>query len=378
MAFEFLQASGVANRRVEGPFRVYTGEPINLEDVKIAIIGVGEERGFTENKGCAAGPEAVREALYQLKSFPLNTTVADLGNIPDGRTYNDTQVALSEVVDDLLRQGIIPIIIGGDQSLAYGQFKGYQKQEQMVNLTLVDERFSLHEGKGKDHVYREDYLFRILTHRPAYLFNFVALAYQGYFVYEEHVELLKKMHFEYLRAGKIREDHREMEPYIRDTDMLVFNIGALRSADAPGYALSTPNGLFADEACQLMWYAGVSDKVNSVGIYDFNPLYDEREQTAQVVAQMIWYFIFGFSQRKADYPITDDRDFNKFIVTLEDREEDITFLKSKKSDRWWLLIPKGKAKNKRRVLVSCTYRDYQQTLDGEIPERLVKALNRLG
>lgn len=377
MALEFLQPSAVANRMVESPFRVYDGDDIHLEGVKIAIVGVGEERGYPANKGCKAGPEEVRAALYKLRSFPLNTTVADLGNIPAGHTHGDTQAALAEVVDDLLRQGIIPIIIGGDQSLAYGQFRGYQKQEQMVNLTLVDERFSLHEGKGGSQVQREEYLYKILTHRPAFLFNFVALGYQGYFIYQEHLELMNKLHFEYLRAGKIREDHREMEPYIRDTDMLVLNIAALRSSDAPGFCEPSPNGLFADEACQLMWYAGVSDKVNSVGLYDFNPAYDQKGQTALAVAQMIWYFIFGYSQRKADYPITSDRDFNKFIVTLEDRDEDITFLKSKKSDRWWMVIPKGKGKNKRRVLVSCTYRDYQQTLDGELPERFVKALNRL-
>jgi len=376
MAFEFLEPSAVACSFVETPIRIYDGEDFDFEDVRIAIFGVEEERGFEENKGCKDGPEKVREAFYKLRSFPANVTIADLGNIPAGRTYNDTQVAISVVIEDLLKKNIIPLLIGGDQSLAYGQFKGYQKMEQLVNFTLVDERFSLYDGGGRNHVYREDFLYQILTHRPAYLYNFSVVGYQSYFVYQEHLELLTKMHFESIRLGKVRQDLREMEPYVRDADMLCFNIAALRSFDAPGFCQSTPNGFFGDEACQLMWYAGISDKVSSAGIYDYNPEYDMRGQTAQVVAQMIWYFILGVSQRKADYPVTNLKDFNKFIVTVEGREEDIIFLKSKKSDRWWIQVPKSGGKTKGHYLVSCTYGDYQKALDGEIPGRLVTAISK--
>ena len=40
-------------------------------------------------------------------------------------------------------------------------------------------------------------------------------------------------------------------------------------------------------------YAGISDKVTSFGIYEYNAKFDEKDQTAHLIAQMIWYFIEG-------------------------------------------------------------------------------------
>ena len=38
----------------------------DLEGVDLAIIGVKEERGAIDNKGCADGIDYIRKALYQL------------------------------------------------------------------------------------------------------------------------------------------------------------------------------------------------------------------------------------------------------------------------------------------------------------------------
>ncbi len=68
--------------------------------------------------------------------------------------------------------------------------------------------------------------------------------------------------------------------------------------DAPGNANAHAFGLAAEEACQLCWYAGINDKLSSAGFYEYNPLYDHRGQTAEMVATMIWYLIEGFYHRK--------------------------------------------------------------------------------
>lgn len=57
--------------------------------------------------------------------MPSKVRIIDLGNIEKGQKQSDTTIALSSVVNELLRNKILPIILGGDQTLALGQYKGY-------------------------------------------------------------------------------------------------------------------------------------------------------------------------------------------------------------------------------------------------------------
>ena len=97
----------------------------------------------------------------------------------------------------------------------------------------------------------------------------------------------------------------------------------------------------------------------------------------KVLAQAIWYFIKGVAERKQDYPVIHEASFNKYIVSSKEIGHDITFLKSKKSDRWWIRIPEEHLKYKTHQLFPCSHRDYKQALKEEIPERWWKAYSKM-
>lgn len=59
----------------------------------------------------------------------------------------------------------------------------------------------------------------------------------------------------------------------------------------------SPNGFYGEEICAISRYAGISDKVSSFGIYEYNSKHDSNYQTAHLIAQMIWYFIEGVNYR---------------------------------------------------------------------------------
>ena len=101
---------------------------------------------------------------------------------------------------------------------------------------------------------------------------------------------------------------------------------------------TSPNGLFANEACQLMRYAGISDKLTSAGIFNCYTLHEEKTTNA-LIAQLIWYFNDGYASRKGDFPIGSKRNYKKYRVTLEELKEEIVFIKSDKSGRWWMEVP---------------------------------------
>ena len=127
-----------------------------------------------------------------------------------------------------------------------------------------------------------------------------------------------------------------MEPVIRDADLVSMNISVLKNLEAPGQINGSPSGLYSEEACQLARYAGMSDKLTSFSILGFNKNMDIHNQTAQVVAQMMWYFIDGFKNRKQDFPIT--KAFNQltqYIVHIKEFDYQVTFWKSKQK---WSLV----------------------------------------
>lgn len=348
----------------------------DLEDIDLAIIGVPEERGAINNKGCSGAPAAVRKHLYHLDKnyFPLR--LVDLGNIKSGASLSDTYAALGQTVSELLQKKITPIIIGGSHDLSYGQYLGYAKNDQVINMTVVDQSIDIY--KQKEEIDAHSFLYRIFTETPNYLFNFSQLGYQSYFVSPEDIATLEKLYFEFYRLGVVRKDLEEVEAIIRDADMMSFDISALKQADAPGIQQPSPHGFFGEEGCQIARYAGITDKLSSIGFYELNPEYDDRGQSAQLVAHMIWYFLEGYYSRTGEYPISREDDFLKYIVKQEQSDLEITFLKSKRSGRWWMQVPIAEeSRYERHQLIPCTYNDYQLACKDEIPERWMRAFEKL-
>jgi formiminoglutamase len=349
----------------------------DIEGFHIAIIGVGEERGAVRNAGCGAAADHVREKLYELKSADYPNKILDLGNIRLGESLNDTYAAVTMVMVDLLKEGILPVIIGGSQDLTFAQYSAYQKLEQTVNIVAVDPTFDL--GSTDQPVNATTYLGKIVLHEPNFLFNFSNIGYQTYFVGHEQIELMHRLYFDAYRLGQVQNDIEEVEPVVRNADILSFDMSAVRQSDAPGNGNATPNGFYGEEACRIIRYAGMSDKLTSCGIYEINPRFDHNYQTSHLAAQMIWYLIEGFYNRKKDVPLKSKNGFVKYRVALTKDDQEIVFYKSNKSERWWMEVPYpvNKIRYQRHHLIPCSYKDYEIAMKEEMPDRWWQALQKL-
>lgn len=344
----------------------------HLDGYSVALLGVEDFRGYLENIGTEKGPDEVRKQLYQCSAFTNGIKLLDLGNIKAGATYIDTLVALVETLQELFRNNIITIIIGGDAALASAQFKANEIFENEITVSQIASKVAWENSEVEIHkTYLKDFFL------SNFLRKYNLVAYQSYFLQEKQLSFLSSKEHDVLRVGKIREHVFEAEPYLREAAMVMYNINAIRYSDAPGQPDPSPNGLFGDEACALARYSGMSDQLMSMGIYDFNPDLDKSNITAKQCAQMVWYFMEGVSLRRSDYPIVDEKDFNIYIVQIDDAENDFIFLKSKKSDRWWMKIIYEKHDLKKHILIPCTYKDYLTALNNEIPERWMREWMRL-
>jgi formiminoglutamase len=356
--------------------RVYSdkeGFP-DLENVQIAIFGVQEDRNSEDNFGCGENLHFIRTKLYQL--FPGNwqTEIADLGNVLKGNSVTDTYYAVSEIIADLLKKNIIPIIIGGGQDITYVNYRAYDSLEQTVNVTAVDSRFDL--GDLDAELTSQSYLSKIIMQEPSNLFNYSNVGYQTYFNSQEEIQLLDNLFFDTYRLGKAKE-LENIEPAFRNADIVSIDIGAVRQSEAPANNNASPNGFYGEEICAISRYAGISDKVSSFGIYEYNSQYDNNHQTANLIAQMIWYFIEGVNSRVKDYPFSGKENYQKFTVILED-DDPLVFYKSNKTGRWWIEINiLSDNKYKRHALIPCTYNDYKEATKQNIPERWYKAMRKM-
>lgn len=350
----------------------------DLEGVRIALIGVEDDRNTRDNSGAALAADHVRTYFYKLFPTPVAISIADLGNIRAGYTISDTCFALSSVAATLIKKNIIPVIIGGGQWISYANYLAYQAMEQTINLVSVDSGFDL--GESEDELTSDTWLGKIILHQPNFLFNFSNIGYQTYFVDPTTVDLMSKLNFDVHRLGQVRQNLEEAEPVIRNADMVSFDLSAIRQSDAPGNVNCSPNGFYGEEACRIARYSGISDKLSSFGIYELNPAFDESGRTAHLVAQMIWYFIEGVTARKMDYPFTDKAEYLKYRVFVKDHKHEIVFFKSNRSDRWWMEVPypvNQKLKFERHHLVPCSYADYATACKEEMPDRWWQTYQKL-
>ncbi len=357
--------------------KIYGDKMPDFKGVDIAIFGVREERGTTTNQGCNKGPDEIRKKLYNLKKGNGAYRIVDLGNLNAGIDLDETYVRISEVCRILLENNVMPLILGGTHDLDYGQYRGYEEMEKLISLLNIDAFLDLDDNK--ESAPANQHIHKILLHEPNYLLSYTHLAHQLYLIDPSSISILEKLYFEAFRVGQMRTNLTEMEPAIRNADLLSFDITAIRSSDTPGNANAQPFGLTGEEACQLCWYAGMNEKLSSAGFYEYNPTYDDaNKKTASVIATMIWYFIEGFYHRKNEHNFKSN-DFLKYVVSMPVEPETLAFYKSKVTEKWWMEVAYHRpgARYTRNSIIPCSYSDYQTATKGEVPERYISTLAKL-
>lgn len=342
----------------------------DLEGVKIAIFGVLEDRRDEDPTEESFDFEGIRRSFYSLFPGNWHISVADLGDIEQGQSVDDTYFAVQSVVEELIKQDIIPVILGGSQDLVYAQYRAYDNLDQMVNLVNIDSRFDL--GDAEKPISNRSYIGKIIVNKPYNLFNYSNIGYQTYFNSQDEIDLMERLFFDAFRLGEVTSDISKVEPVMRDANLVSLDLRAV-SAGALGTIFSRfPNGFDGREICALARYAGISDKVSSFGIYEISSRFNFTACN-MLIAQTLWYFVEGVNYRKNENTISAKREFIKYQVPVED--EVLVFYKSAVSGRWWIEIPfvsEANNKLKRHTLLPCTNDDYLDACNQILPERWYK------
>ncbi len=343
--------------------RSYEKSLPDITEADMILIGAGESRGGGYALNGHQAANAVRAALYSLYYWHSQVSIVDLGNVKLGQTIQDSYAALRTVISELLLQHKKIVIMGGSHDLSLPQYHAYTSIPTLVNAVVVDAKIDLDlEARlPADH-----FLEELFTGLPNHLNHYAHIGFQSYFMHPHMLETIDKLRFDCYRLGKVREDIEEMEPAIRDSHMMSFDISAIQNAQAPAN-LITPNGFNGEEACILMQYAGMSWKTSTIGLFGYQAELDNKGMTAIQMAQMIWYVIDGVQKGKKESPLSDTERFKEFHIAFSDIETN--FLQSKSTGRWWM-------QTNNKQWAPCSYKDYLVASNNEIPERWLRALER--
>ena len=113
-----------------------------LTDIDIAIVGIADARG-AGREDCSQELYYIRKELYRLYVGNWKKRIADLGDVKPGATVQDTFFVVANTVEYLLKNNIIPIILGGSQDITYANYRAYDNLVQTVNLAAIDSRFDI-------------------------------------------------------------------------------------------------------------------------------------------------------------------------------------------------------------------------------------------
>lgn len=341
---------------------------------KVALLGVPEGRNSPSN-GTSGAPDAIRRQLYSLARIPGKNRIVDLGNMKQGTTFNDTIAGLKDIISSLLRENIFPVIMGGSSALINAIDQAFTNLNEKYTIIAVDPRI--------DYTYSPDvpgsysYLNSITDKDKSTCRHYVNIGYQTYLNDQQVLNRFARRDSELVRIGDVRQAIYLTEPLFRDASVAVFDISAVRQSDAPGTAVPSANGFYGEEICLLARYAGISDNLRTFGLFDVDPDLDDRDKTTGLAAQVIWFFLEGFSQKQYENPARGDGNSGRFIkyhVRVNDIQDDLIFVKSNLTDRWWLELGRPGAEP---VYIACSHDDYLKANRNEVPDRWVKASNRI-
>lgn len=354
---------GFRASQIGSKITVYEDNFPDIENADIIIAGCGEYRGggMTANNFDAAN--AVRKQFYSLFHWHKNVSIADIGNISIGNKINDSRVAVENILAGLSRKGRKVILIGGSHDNTVAQSAAFKKYNRLHEIVCVDAKIDLDKESP---VFSENYLLNLFTETPNFVKHYNHIGFQSYYVHPEMLETIDKLRFDCYRVGVVKEDIEEMEPVLRNSQMLSVDICAFANAYAPANTL-TPNGFNGEEMCSLFKFAGLSNEMETIGIYGYDYSKDKDNLTAKQLSHCLWYLLDGVYKSKQEAGFEDSDNFNEYHLAFT--EVQTVFLQSKKTGRWWMKLPNDK-------YIACSYNDYHLASQNEIPERWLRAIER--
>ncbi|MFL5507063.1 MAG: arginase [Gemmatimonadales bacterium] len=286
---------------------------------RIRIIGVPLDLGVSR-RGVDMGPSALRIAQLQHRLEALGHVVEDYGNLfvperealPDVHTALDLLPAITQVCDELarhtaqaIREGVMPLVLGGDHSLGAGSVAGvataFAERGERIGLIWLDAHGDINtpssslsgnvHGMPVAHLlgHGDPAMVNLATPAPAVRAeNTVIVGVRDLDPAErEHARLFG------LRMYTMRDiDERGLRDVMREAIEIAtsgtagFHVSCdadwIDPSEAPGVGTPVRGGATYREGHLAMELVADTGKLVSMDVVEINPVLDQMNRTAEL------------------------------------------------------------------------------------------------
>ena len=290
----------------------------------IAIIGVPMDLG-AGRRGVDMGPSAIRVAGLGARLAQLGYAIEDRGNVPVDQAESIPpgpkssrhlpQIAascarLAELVYESLEQGKLPLVLGGDHSIAAGSISGvaryYRQQEEAIGVIWIDAHADMNtpDSSPSGNVHGMP-LASLIGNGPAELVDLAGFAPK---VDPRNVAIIGLRDVDSLEAAHVKEsgvraftmrdiDERGMPAVMQEAIALAsagtvgihlsLDMDSIDPDEAPGVGTPVRGGLSYREAHLAMEILADSGKLISLEIVEVNPVLDVANRTADLAVEFM-------------------------------------------------------------------------------------------
>lgn len=283
-----------------------------MKRLSVGILWVPFDHGvklINGRPGARFGPKEIKKEFLKLikkKQYFKKVTVTDYGFVsPVKENVLKTHSRVTDAVRKILKAETIPIVIGGGHDISFASGKAMHEIYKKIGQINIDAHYDVRpvvNGKITSGTpFRRLMESGFLDGR-----NFVELGTHSPKNLPEHYAYLMKKKATILKLDWINKNGIEksltkaFSIAKRRTKIIMFDIDidGIQKRFAPGCSAPVVKGFTKKQAIQAAYIAGKNSAVGLFNLMEVNPLYDVRNKTVKLGAELIVSFIKGLNERK--------------------------------------------------------------------------------
>ena len=312
-------------------------DPASYAQAKAVILGAPFDGGTSHRPGARFGPQAIRLTDYlphdgsrphlALGVDPLvELGVVDVGDVemPSGETQMSLD-RLAEAVERVARSGAVPVVLGGDHTIALPDVTGVARHVGWGRVSVV--HFDAHADTG-DTTFGSLYghgtpMRRLIESGATRGDRFIQIGLRGYWPEPETLGWMAERRMRSYEMTEVVE--RGLEACLTeafglalddcDAVFLSVDVDVVDPGLAPGTGTPEPGGFSSRQLLDAVRRIGMELPLAGVDVVEVSPPYDHAEVTAylanrvvlEVLAGMAWRLRGDAGRRRPDAPLLEGR-----------------------------------------------------------------------
>ncbi|MBD3191417.1 MAG: hypothetical protein GF308_12285 [Candidatus Heimdallarchaeota archaeon] len=250
-------------------------------------------------RGTTFAPKAIREASHFFSGQSLSKTtihhynVLDLGDIETNCSRETFLQLLASKVVNIMNKSALPIILGGDHSIALGTTNGlFNSKKTIEGIVWIDAHLDLMDKYPEDKQFtRATVLRRIIDLGLIDPLNIFFIGCRGHNLGIEEIEFAEQNNMNWLSAQEMRSKRR-LEQFLTEilTEhknlYLSLDMDVLDPAFAPGVSVPEPGGITSRDLFEII--KRLAPVTSCLEIVEVNPKLDINRLTAMTACKVIF------------------------------------------------------------------------------------------